>query len=152
MMLLYPSRWRKRYGDEVDALVEDAGADARVILDLVRGAVRMQFSTWSFPRLAAVLGIAGMLAGLAFSPLTPVQYIARVEMPLAGAEAPIATMQMLRTHVTSRASLANIIQDRRLDLYATQRKTLPLEDVIEQMRDAITFSLSGADHIAVQFT
>jgi hypothetical protein len=48
-MRLYPVRWRRRYGDEVDALVSDAGADARVVADLLKGAVRMQFAAWSFP-------------------------------------------------------------------------------------------------------
>jgi hypothetical protein len=37
---LYPLAWRRRYGDEMEALVEDAGASPRAVADLARGAVR----------------------------------------------------------------------------------------------------------------
>ncbi len=104
VMLLYPARWRRRYGNEVEALIDDAGADARVVADLLKTAVRMQFSTWSFPRLAAVLGLVGMLAGLAFSFLTPVKNVARAELQLTGADSSrCQTMQMASSMVTSRA-------------------------------------------------
>jgi len=56
MMRLYPSRWRKRYGDELEALLADTGADASVVADLASGGIRMQFSTWSLAKLAVVLG------------------------------------------------------------------------------------------------
>ena len=63
MMRLYPSRWRKRYGDELDALLAETGADRRIVANLAAGGIRMQCSTWSFPKLAIVLGIAGVLLG-----------------------------------------------------------------------------------------
>jgi capsular polysaccharide biosynthesis protein len=151
-MLLYPARWRRRYGNEVEALVDDAGADARVVADLLQGAVRMQFSTWSFPRLAAVLGLVGMLVGLAFSFLTPVQYVARAELPLAGADSVVFTMQMLESMVTSRASLASVINDPKFDLYRDERKVTPLEDVIQRMRRGIVFRPHGPKAFAIQFT
>ena len=37
MMRLYPARWRARYGEEMNALLADTGADARVVADLATG-------------------------------------------------------------------------------------------------------------------
>lgn len=150
-MLLYPARWRRRYGDEVEALIDDAGADARMIADLVRGALRMQFSTWSFPRLAAVLGLLGMLIGLAFSFLTPVKYVAHAELQLTGAGSGVRTTDMLSTTVSSRTSLGIIITDRKIDLYREERKTSPLDDVIEQMRRDLVVRPDGPNAFAIQF-
>jgi hypothetical protein len=36
MAALYPAAWKKRYGDELDALIEDAGGGWRVISDLLK--------------------------------------------------------------------------------------------------------------------
>ncbi len=33
---LYPTAWKKRYGDELDALIEDSGVDWRVLFDLLK--------------------------------------------------------------------------------------------------------------------
>ena len=151
-MRLYPARWRRRYGDEVEALIDDAGADARVVADLLKGALRMQFSTWSFPRLAAMLGLAGMLAGVAFSFLTPVKYVARAELPLTGANSGVPTMQMVASIVTSRSSIASIVNNPKIDLYREERKTAPLADVIEQMRRDIVFHPDSATGFSIQFT
>jgi hypothetical protein len=38
LLRLYPKSWRKRYGGEMDALVEDLPAEAGVVLDLIVGA------------------------------------------------------------------------------------------------------------------
>jgi hypothetical protein len=39
-LALYPLAYRRRYGEEIEALVEDAGASPRAVADLARGAVR----------------------------------------------------------------------------------------------------------------
>src|SRR5690348_12883677 len=39
-LALYPLAYRRRYGDEMAALVEDQGASPRAVADLVRRAVR----------------------------------------------------------------------------------------------------------------
>lgn len=39
-LALYPLAWRRRYGDEMEALLEDSGTSPRAIADLARGAVR----------------------------------------------------------------------------------------------------------------
>ncbi len=152
MMRLYPSRWRRRYGDEVRALVDDSGADIRVLADLFKGALVMQFSAWSFPRLAAALGLAGMLAGFGVTMLSPAPYVARTELNLSGTDSRGATMQVLQMETTTRRSLSAVINDPRLLLYRDQIRTLPLEDVIVQMRKDIAFRLDGDRDIAIQFS
>lgn len=92
VMLLYPSCWRRRYAEEFGALIEDTGANARVVADLLKGAILMRFSTWSFPRLAAILGLAGMLIGLALSMSGSSGYIARAELTLTDSDFPALTI------------------------------------------------------------
>jgi len=80
MMRLYPANWRARYGDELDALVSDAGADTRVVTDLLKGGIRMQFKAWSFPALALTLGILGAILGAGVGLLLPSQYTSRARL------------------------------------------------------------------------
>src|SRR6185437_5655297 len=39
-LALYPLAYRRRYGDEMAALVEDSGPSSAAVLDLLRGAAR----------------------------------------------------------------------------------------------------------------
>lgn len=75
-LALYPLAYRRRYGDEMRALLDDAGTDGRAVVDLVRGAlvahVRPTVGTVAEDRLR--LSASGILvcwvlfavAGLAF--------------------------------------------------------------------------------------
>ena len=46
-------------------------------------------------------------------------------------------IQQMQTQIMSHTGLSTIINDPRLDLYKEERKTKPLEDVIEDMKSAI---------------
>lgn len=46
-------------------------------------------------------------------------------------------IQQMEQQITSRTELGTIINDPRLDLYKKERKSLPLDDVVEQMKGAI---------------
>lgn len=147
MMRLYPARWRRRYGDELDALLADSGADARVVADLFKGGVRMQFSTWSFPKLALALGIGGVILGAGLALLLPSVYKSQatlVIMPagitegITDGRSPLnEQIQQMEESVVSRTSLSRMINDPRLLLYTSELKTTPLEDVIEEMKTNI---------------
>jgi capsular polysaccharide biosynthesis protein len=147
MMRLYPARWRRRYGDELDALLCETGADARVVADLLKGGVRMQFSTWSFAKLAVVLGIAGLLLGAAGSFLIAPIYEsnATLEMTSLSSEPARTLLNSLISQtdpeILSRTSLYSIINKPQLELYRNERKVMPLEDVIEQMKNDIRIVL-----------
>jgi hypothetical protein len=136
MMRLYPARWRRRYGDELDALLAESGADTRVVVDLLKGGVRMQFSTWSFAKLAAVLGVAGVLLAAAGSYLIAPIYESKATVEMTGPQ-PGSVIRRMEPVILSRPSLASIINAPQLDLYISERKVTPLEDVIEKMRNDI---------------
>jgi hypothetical protein len=56
---LYPGAWRRRYGDEMAALIEDRPAGFRGSVDLVRGAL----DVWLHPTMPSRVPIASALAG-----------------------------------------------------------------------------------------
>lgn len=146
IMRLYPARWRRRYGDELDALLTDTGADARVVADLLQGGIRMQAKTWSFPKLAVVLGMGGFLLSAGFALLLPNEFTSKATLqvtPAQGGTAPRLneSIQQMVTTVLSRTSLAAIINDPHLLLYKEELKTTPLEDVIEEMKNNIRITL-----------
>ena len=73
LIQLYPAWWRRRYGGELEALLEDSGSHD--VWDLLRGAMEMQMKTWSFGRIVTVCGIAGVvLAGIVAFLLMPYPY------------------------------------------------------------------------------
>lgn len=45
LIRLYPAQWRKRYGEEFEALLEDSAPGLRAILDLMKGAIKMRHSS-----------------------------------------------------------------------------------------------------------
>jgi uncharacterized protein involved in exopolysaccharide biosynthesis len=54
---LYPQWWRRRYGRELEALVEDSGTGWSAVFDIARGAFVMQIRDFrSIPLLAALIG------------------------------------------------------------------------------------------------
>jgi hypothetical protein len=133
LIRLYPARWRARYGEEFEALLEDSPASVASVFDLLKGVVKMRLAVPSFPKLALALSSAGLLAGFGLSFLMTPQYISTATMNAEGEDAGIEVMAA-QNEIPSRTSLSNIIQDPRLNLYREERAKLPLEDVIEKMR------------------
>jgi uncharacterized protein involved in exopolysaccharide biosynthesis len=141
LIRLYPATWRARYGDEFEALVEDSSPNWIAIFDLLKGAIRMQLSVPSFPKLALMLSIAGLLIGLLISFMFPRIYVSQAEMMLAGSVTstglPPPLLEYLvasENEVLSKASLSEIIQNPGLDLYPEERTKFLIEDVVETMR------------------
>jgi hypothetical protein len=140
MIRLYPASWRARYGDELDALISDTGADARIVGDLARGGMRMQMKAWPFALLAVVLGLAGLVLGLGISFLVPRVYMSEATLRMEGLldrASAIEDISRLENMALSRMNLARIINDPALNLYLEQQKVKPLEEVIDDMRRAI---------------
>ena len=67
LIYLYPRAWRKRYAEELEALIQDAPASWQNDIDLFTGAIKMRLR-WNvgLPLITALV-IAGTLAGLAAS-------------------------------------------------------------------------------------
>lgn len=139
---LYPAAWRERYGKELQAVVEDAKPGWASVFDLLKGAMRMRVRGLAFVKLAAVLAVAGAVAGLAISFLFTPRYVSTgvVLMRVTGSQENGGrpeqrlnefVMQTL-SQTTARQSLSNLIQG--LNLYSKERQSLPLEDVEDIMR------------------
>ena len=76
---LYPARWRKRYGDEFDALLEDSRLDWRAAIDVLANALKTQIMSISFWKIAASLSLLGATGALGWSYRTPVRWISHTE-------------------------------------------------------------------------
>lgn len=165
LIRLYPANWRERYGEEFEALLEDNPATAFTVFDLLKGAVKMQLKIPAFSKLAVILSIGGMLAGLGVSFIIPSRYVSTAEMRYAPGSSRDPAHDLVEfltrneNSVLSRTSLSTIIKDPRLDLYARERTHMPLEDVIEKMRSDITIVADPIGGVAresltfhVQFT
>jgi hypothetical protein len=59
---LYPGLWRKRYGGEFEALLDDAGADTGKVFDVLRGAALMQVQRWQDVGTVALLAMVALFA------------------------------------------------------------------------------------------
>ena len=60
LVAAYPPAWRKRYGEEFSALIEDTGLRPAVIVNVIIGAARerVRAHRWSPLLLAAVVSVA----------------------------------------------------------------------------------------------
>ncbi len=168
LIRLYPAHWRERYGEEFETLLEDSPAGLSSLLDLLKGAIKMQLNVPSFPKLAVLLGVAGLLIGGGISFLVTPRYVSSADLtfeynplsatPAASRPSLPEWFLMSRNEVLSRTSLSSIIQDPRLDLYQSERARWPLEDVIRDMKQDIqTAESPGNDesrylHLRVAFT
>jgi hypothetical protein len=135
LIRLYPTWWRRRYGRELEALLEDSGSGSRDAWDLFQGAMEMQMSRWSFGRIVAVCGIVGvMLAGtVAFS--LPYRYQSTTILKIPAGAQPIDRVNEAAQVALNRNSLTSIINQH--DLYLPERKAMPMEDVVERMHRSI---------------
>jgi capsular polysaccharide biosynthesis protein len=152
---LYPRRWRERYGVEFDALMEDVEPDWRELANVLGGALKMQMkSETAYWKLAAVMAAIGAVMALGVSLRVPERYessaVVQVTVPAAN-QWTADDVEMYKQEILSRNSLAELIQRSSLDLYKSERKTMPISDVVERMRRDIQISRSG-DKMTIAFT
>jgi uncharacterized protein involved in exopolysaccharide biosynthesis len=129
---LYPAPWRERYGEELDALVEDIQPQWGDLFNVMLGALRMQMTTWNSLKLVAAAALAGALVAGVFAFRTPDRYVSTAVMRIAPAG--MDRVAELQRQILSRKILGEIITRPSLDLYPEDRKKMPLEDVVANMR------------------
>jgi hypothetical protein len=148
---LYPGPWRAKYGPEFDALLTESRPDWRAALNVVTGAMKMQFTKWGYARFA----IAGILIGIVAS-----SAIAFSRQPQWRSEGVVYSRAFERnlwdefTRVAkdaiTRSSLTKIILAD--NLYADERRNSALEDVIQDMRKHIRIAaLKTPGEVSVQY-
>ena len=70
---LYPAEWRRRYGAEYEALLEEGQPRLRDIFDVLREAAKMQLTSWSFVRIVLPCALTGILAASLITVVSPSQ-------------------------------------------------------------------------------
>ena len=127
LIRLYPSAWRRRYGSELEGLVEDSGAGWRDAVDILKGALSMQSVRW--PVIVAGFALLGALSGLGISFLLPQMYVSTASIAVINApEGVLPTVQ----RALSRGSLTDVINA--LTLYPRDMFKRPMEDIVDTMR------------------
>lgn len=134
LVWLYPSSWRKRYGAEFEALLEDATPSALDGFDILLGALKMRMTTGVFTKIT----LAGLAVGIAVATLvfvaSPKHY--RSEVSFTFTPSNQFTTHVLealqRKSVFSKESLTSLIQDR--NLYPNERTRIPMDAVIDEMK------------------
>lgn len=126
LIKLYPAWWRRRYGRELEALLEDSGScDA---WDLFRAAMEMQMKTWSFARIVTVCGIAGVLVAGAMAFSMPYRYRSTATLKM---EPYSEAFERLAQAAFTRQELTNVIDN--FNLYTRARRSMPMEEVIDDV-------------------
>jgi LPS O-antigen subunit length determinant protein (WzzB/FepE family) len=82
---LYPAQWRERYGEELDALVEDIQPDWQDLFNVLLGALRMQMTTFSSLKIVSAVALAGALVAGVFAFRTQDRYVSTAVMRIAPA-------------------------------------------------------------------
>ena len=141
---LYPRAWRVRYGAEFEALLEDAGVSLADLLDIAKGVWKMQ--TRTIGMMAAMVAI-GSLLGFAGSFAIPRVFMAEQLFQFGSGPEKV---RGLATEVMRRGSLTAVIE--RNNLFGSERKVKPFEDVIEKMKRSIRVSPNGDGQFSVSFT
>jgi hypothetical protein len=135
---LYPLSWRKRYGAEYEALLEDASPKARDMFDVVQGAVQMQITNRTLLSVVSWSALIGMLAAIAISFAMHERYVSRTLISITATDVPSAghaldvELSSVKDDLLSADSLSRIIQQD--NLYPRERTRVPIEEVIQQMR------------------
>jgi hypothetical protein len=154
LIRLYPAQWRRRYGAEFEAMLEEVPPGWSAAFELLKGAIRMQFSIPSFPKLALMLSVTGLLAGFAVSYAVAPQYTSTAVLSYVDvlrSNARPADFAVSRNLVLSPTSLSSIIRDPRLKLYPDDLAKIPLDNVIRHMRRDTDISLQNLDARATSF-
>ncbi|MGA2268261.1 MAG: hypothetical protein ABSH44_07290 [Bryobacteraceae bacterium] len=139
---LYPAAWRERYGRELDALIEDIQPEWKDLFNVLLGALRMQMTTWNYLKMVAAVGLAGALVAGVFALRTQECYVSQAVMRITPAgradsdrRKALDRLQQMALVILSRRSLGEMITRPALDLYQEDRKRMPLEDVVQNMRN-----------------
>jgi uncharacterized protein involved in exopolysaccharide biosynthesis len=134
---LYPSEWRRRYGSEYEALLEESTPRVRDAVDVFWGAMRMWVTSRSFARIVVPCALAGTLLAVGISFAKPAMYRSQTVITVAtDSSAPTDDRLRLLVQGAFPASfLGDLIQKE--DLYPRERARMPLGDVANLMRKDI---------------
>ncbi len=144
---LYPRWWRDRYGEEFAALLEDARPGLRGTLDIVKSALWLQLTTYSFKRTVLAGALAGVAVAMIVSLFATPQVASTGHLILIARETPDNAprvlgneFQRLMSNTLTDANLASII--RKLDLFHNERQRMQRNEVLALMKSSIAISMA----------
>jgi len=133
---LYPQWWRDRYGPEFETLLEDAHPGFRCALDILKGALLMQFKSPTLFRNATVGCILGLGIALAVSLAAPRQWSSQAAIQTSSLNPEVSGRLVGGSlYALSRAALTRVIRSE--GIYKEEISRHPIDDVIVLMRSAI---------------
>ena len=97
---LYPSRWRRRYGAEFDALLEDTRPTLKNALDVAWGALEMHMKMLTFSKLAVLCGVSGAILAAVMAVRMPGKYVSEAVIRVSG---DAQSVRLFRDRVLPRA-------------------------------------------------
>jgi hypothetical protein len=147
LVRLYPAWWRRRYGRELEVLLEDSGSGSRDVWDLFRAAMEMQMKTWSFGRIVTVCGIVGLVLAAAVAYSMPYRYQSTAVLKMTPADS--EAFAGLAQKAITRWVLTDIINKE--NLYIRERADAPFEEALDRMRRAIRIRPVAQDLAQVSF-
>ena len=151
---LYPRSWRKRYGIEFDALLEETAPDWRGLLDILQGALAMQIRI--FGPTMACFGAIGALIAVAVAFRLPSEYRSSAVVQVQTAESSTAVRELLQDSFTQSA-IGAVITTEKLYNYQGDRDVRSSNNVIHRFRQAIGVQVlpaaanSGATTLEITF-
>ena len=134
LVWLYPSSWRKRYGREFEALLEDATPSVGDACDIAWGALKMRITKSVFARiLVAGLSVGVIVATLVFV-TTPKHYRSEAFFTAKpSSEITAHIVEALKGNAFfSKEFLSSLILKR--NLYPSERSRMPIDAVIDEMK------------------
>lgn len=141
---LYPALWRERYEPEFAALLEDMDPGFGDLLNIVKGALLMQFNLSNIPLMAATFAVLGIFAALFVSIERPRRYESTAVIAVR-TDQPDAIRQVLvfdvGPSVLSDESLSHIIEQN--GLYPSGRGNGAAADALRRFRESITVEPIG---------
>ncbi len=127
--LLYPPKWRARYGEEFSALLEELEPRPQELVNLFTGAIRMHMTEWSYLRFAIVFSVFGLVAGVVGQLTIHDKFLASAVISIPSEQ----KWAMAKQELFSRRVLWTVIEEQHL--YRAECLRQPLEDVIDHMRE-----------------
>lgn len=138
---LYPAWWRARYGPEFAALLEDVNPGARTFVNILKGALLMQFNRLDLARAAAACLLVGVIAAGAALFATPRHFASSLSIEVQATDdaawPETAAPEALGFNDTN---LTQVIDT--LGLYRGERGNLTDAEVLNQFRRDISVQRS----------
>jgi uncharacterized protein involved in exopolysaccharide biosynthesis len=136
---LYPAPWRRRYGAEFSALLEESGGGWRALADVLKGALTMRMRSGSPWKFVAACGLLGAVVAGAAAWRLPKKYVSTAVLCIdadyslpGGPVQERARLNQMEQDVLQRTALTSLIVSN--GLYRADRAARPLENIVADMR------------------